>query len=179
MAANTLERTYTIPLRKISQKATRQKRTNRAVKAVRQFLEKHMKSENVKLGIELNELLWKDGSRNPPGKVTVNAIKDAEGNVIANLEGVKMAAPVVAKEEKAPLGAKEEAKAETTDAKAEEKADDVPAEAKEAEKAVEKTAPKADNKVHDNVEAKAEEADKKSKAADKVAQVATEKQQKN
>jgi len=193
MANDTLERTYTIPLRKESQKASRQKRTNRAVKAVRVFLAKHMKSKNVKLGTDLNLLLWKDGSRNPPGKVTVLAVKDAEGNVIANLEGknsrspkqFKKPAPLVAKvkdDEKkegksdAKSEAKPEAKKETIKAKPEEAvAKDVPKEAQVAKEAVEKSAPKADDKVHDNIETKAEENDKKSKAADKVDQVSTKK----
>lgn len=178
MANDTLERTYTIPLRKESQKASRQKRTNRAVKAVRVFLAKHMKSKNVKLGTDLNLLLWKDGSRNPPGKVTVLAVKDAEGNVIANLEGKNSRSPKQFKKP-APLVAKvkdDEKKEGKSDAKSEAK----PEAKKETikakpEEAVEKSAPKADDKVHDNIETKAEENDKKSKAADKVDQVSTKK----
>ncbi len=91
----TLERTYTIPLRKEFQKVPRWRKTKKAVAAVKQFLTKHMKSENVKLSTSLNEKLWNHGIRNPPHKIKVNVTKDSEGKVTAELFGVK------AKKEKA------------------------------------------------------------------------------
>jgi len=71
-----LERTYTIPLRKNFRKAPNYKRTKRSVKTIRDYLQKHMKCENVKLGKYLNLELWKDGRKNPPAKIQVKAIKD-------------------------------------------------------------------------------------------------------
>ncbi|MFW6013603.1 MAG: 50S ribosomal protein L31e [Candidatus Nanoarchaeia archaeon] len=82
-----LERSYTIPLRREFLKAPTHKRTNRAVRAVRQFLQKHMKADNVKLGKSLNLKLWENGMKNPPHKVKINAIKDSEGTVMAELTG--------------------------------------------------------------------------------------------
>lgn len=84
-----LERTYNIPLRKEFQKAPRWKRTKKAVTALRQFLQKHMKSANVKLGKELNYELWKHGIKNPPHHVKVSATKDEQGEVKAELFGTK------------------------------------------------------------------------------------------
>ncbi|MBR9693136.1 hypothetical protein GOV07_04390 [Candidatus Woesearchaeota archaeon] len=83
----TLERIYTIPLRSSFRKAPRYKKTNRAVKAVQIFLKKHMKSEDVRMGQHLNLLLWQNGIKNPPPRVTVKAVKDEEGVVRAELEG--------------------------------------------------------------------------------------------
>ena len=60
-----LERTYNIPLRKEFQKAPKYRRAKKAAIAARSFLEKHMKSENVKLGQELNKALWVRGIRSP------------------------------------------------------------------------------------------------------------------
>ena len=59
-----LERVYNVPLRKEYQKAPNWKRTPKAVKALRQFISKHMKSENIIIGRYANELLWKNGMKN-------------------------------------------------------------------------------------------------------------------
>ena len=83
-----LERSYTIPLRKEIQKAPKYRRAKKAVTAVKEFLKKHMKSEDIKVGPELNMNLWKHGMRNPPHKVTIHAIKE-DGVVRAELEGVE------------------------------------------------------------------------------------------
>ncbi len=90
-----LERAYNVPLRREFQKSPRWKKTKKAVKALREFLQKHMKSDDVKLGKYLNEELWKHGMKNPPHHVKVVAKKDDKGLVIAELEG----APVEVKEE--------------------------------------------------------------------------------
>ena len=85
----TIERTYNVPLRREYLKVANWKRTKKAVSALRQFLAKHMKSEEVKLGKELNEHLWKHGIKNPPHHVKVNVSKDEKGVVKAELFGVK------------------------------------------------------------------------------------------
>ena len=96
-----LERTYNVPLRKEFLKTPNWKRTKKAVKALKEFLVRHMKPldmdiKNVKIGKHLNEHIWKDGIRNPPHHVKVVATKDDKGLVKAELEG----APVdVVKEE--------------------------------------------------------------------------------
>ncbi|MGM5481116.1 MAG: 50S ribosomal protein L31e [Nanobdellota archaeon] len=82
-----LTRTYTIPLRKRFVDVPRYKRAKRAVKTVRAFLERHMKSDDVKIGPKLNEKLWVHGIKNPPARVTVTATKDKDGVVKAELEG--------------------------------------------------------------------------------------------
>jgi len=109
-----LERIYNVPLRKEYQKAPRWKRTEKAVVGLRQFLGKHMKSENVLLSTPLNNHLWKHGIKNPPHHVKVIAIKDKEGVVHAELFGEKKAEPKVAKKV-----VKEETKDATTEPVAE------------------------------------------------------------
>jgi len=87
MAKDQSERTYVIPLRKEFQKAPKYKRAKKAISAVRIFLKRHMKSDNIKLGAHLNEFLWSRGIKNPPHKVQVNVTKDSEGVVKAELIG--------------------------------------------------------------------------------------------
>ncbi len=80
-----LERTYIVPLRKEFMKAPKYKRAKKAVSALKEFLKKHMKSDNVKLGKNLNLEIWKRGIKNPPHHVKINAIKDDDGIVKAEL----------------------------------------------------------------------------------------------
>lgn len=83
-----LERVYNIPLRKEFLKVPKYKRAKKAMKAVKDFLIKHMKSENVKLGNFLNVKIWEHGIKNPPHHVKVKAVKYDDGKVVAELESV-------------------------------------------------------------------------------------------
>jgi len=76
-----LERVYNVPLRREYLKAPNWKRTPKAVKALRQFISKHMKSDDVLIGKYANLHLWKNGMKNPPHHVKVNAVKDDKGKV--------------------------------------------------------------------------------------------------
>ncbi|HLD12619.1 MAG TPA: hypothetical protein VJB87_03400 [Candidatus Nanoarchaeia archaeon] len=67
-----MERVYTITLRKEIAKVPVYKHTMKAVKGVREFLQKHMKNDNVKLGQYLNRHLNSRGRKNPPTRVKVN-----------------------------------------------------------------------------------------------------------
>ena len=90
-----LEREYTIPLRKEFQKAPKYKRAKKTIKALKEFLAKHMKSDNIKLGKYLNLKVWEHGIKNPPHKVKVKVEKYDDGLVKAELVG----APVEEKKE--------------------------------------------------------------------------------
>ncbi len=104
----TIERVYNIPLRKEYMKSPRWKRTKKAVTAAKEFLARHMKSENVKLSKEINEMLWQHGIRNPPHHIKVTVTKDEKGVVKAELFGAKVETP--AKEKKKKSKAVEEKK---------------------------------------------------------------------
>ncbi|MBN2053254.1 60S ribosomal protein L31 [Candidatus Woesearchaeota archaeon] len=144
-AKEKLERSYNVPLRKSFREIVKHKKTPRAVRALKDFLQKHMKCEDVKLGMHLNEYMWKHGIKNPPHHVKVHAVK--EDNVVkAELEGFdfKEAVKAIAKKKEpetmkdklaAKLGVKEEL------VKGEEKE-----EKKEEAKAEEKTEAKPEDK---------------------------------
>lgn len=82
-----LERDYTINLRRDFVKVPRHERSKRAISFIKKFMNKHMKSEDVRLGKHLNEYVWQNGIKNPPGKVSVKAIKYDEGHVTVELNG--------------------------------------------------------------------------------------------
>ncbi len=106
-----LEREYNVPLRKEFLKVQNNRKAKKAINALRQFIQKHMKSEQVKIGDMINKEVWAKGIRNPPHHVKVKASKYEDGTVF--VESIK--APAEKQEEKkAKKGAKEkETKAET------------------------------------------------------------------
>ena len=85
------ERIYTIPLRR-AWIAPRKKRTPRAMRIVRSFVQRHMKVETevkgeeeeegrLVISNEVNEKLWSRGIEKPPRNIRVRAVKDKEGVV--------------------------------------------------------------------------------------------------
>lgn len=127
-----LERSYTVPLRREWLKAPRYKRAKKAVIALKQFLQKHMKTEDVRLGRKLNLELWKQGIRAPPPRVKVNVVKTEEGVAYAELfphkyelnlkepekKGVaKVVEKIIGKKEEKPAAEKVEEKKPTADEK--------------------------------------------------------------
>lgn len=76
-----LEREYVIPLRNKWKRVPRYKRANKAVKAIKEFLAKHMKIRDrdlkkIKIDRYLNEEIWFRGIRKPPSRIKVKAVKE-------------------------------------------------------------------------------------------------------
>ena len=80
------EHVYIIPLRD-ARRMPRWKRSNGAIKDIRKYLAKHMKSEDVKLDKGINEKVWSRGAEKPPSKIRVRAMKMEDGQVQAELAG--------------------------------------------------------------------------------------------
>lgn len=91
------ERIYTIPLRR-AWTAPRNRRTPRAIRLIRSFIQRHMKvglkteggeaweeGGSLIISNEVNELVWRRGIEKPPRKIRVRAVKDKEGNVTVYL----------------------------------------------------------------------------------------------
>lgn len=76
--AENIERKYIIPLRREFMKGKKYKRTSKAVSALRIFVKKHMKVDNVKILKELNEKMHSRGRKNPPHKIEVIVRKVVE-----------------------------------------------------------------------------------------------------
>src|SRR3989344_3275314 len=116
------ERIYTIPLRREFRKAPIYRRTKRALKEVKEFLARHMKAEEVKIGKYLNLELWKHGRKNPPAKIKIKAVKDiikVKDKDVIVVKAELINAPVeIVKEEKTK---KKEGKVQVEEKKLEEK----------------------------------------------------------
>jgi len=99
------EKIFNIPLRDAFERP-RTRRAKVATDIVRNFLVRHMKSENIKIGNSINEKIWKRGIQKPPRKIRIHALKE-ENIVYAELLDVEIKTP--SKEE---LKKKEEKKKE-------------------------------------------------------------------
>ena len=140
-----LERIYTIPLRRETLKVPPFKKANKAVKTIRIFIAKHMKSENVVIGKYLNLMVWKHGAKNPPGKVKVNAVKDDKGKVFVELVDAPKEQPKVEEKKKE---VKKETKAEKPEEKLEKEIEEIKEEKAEEAKKIEKEEIKELQKEH-------------------------------
>ena len=93
-----LTRVYTINLGR-AWLTPQHKRTDRVINMIREFAEKHMKSDEIKLEQELNRQIWSRGKTNPPRNVRVKMVKDEDGVVTVSLYEDS---PEVPAEEKKP-----------------------------------------------------------------------------
>lgn len=123
------ERVYVVPLGDAFVKP-RNKRTPRAVKILRKFTARHMKTdeENVLISNMVNAFLWARGIQKPPRRIKVKMLtKDGKVHVLMMDE----------KLEEKPKETKEEKKEEKKEERKEEKKEAAP-EVEEAEKKEEK-----------------------------------------
>jgi len=79
------ERIYVIPLLKEWSKVPRYKRSKKAIKAIREFLVRHMKIRDrdlnkIRIDKFVNEEVWFRGIKKPPKKIKIKAIK--EGDIV-------------------------------------------------------------------------------------------------
>lgn len=100
--ANKNEREYVIPLRPEWRKVPRYQKTNKAVKAIKEFVVRHMKIRDrdlnkVKVDKFLNEILWSRGIRHPPTKIKVKVKRDGD---IVRVEAVDIPENIKFKKER-------------------------------------------------------------------------------
>ncbi len=102
-----VERVYTVPLRREANKQSRIRRSPRAVNVLREYLEKHTKAE-VRISRAVNEFIWKGGLKKVPGKVRIR-VELKDGIAFARLPEEALKKETESKGEKKALG-KEAAK---------------------------------------------------------------------
>lgn len=160
-----IERIYVIPLRKEINKVPRYKKTSKAIKAIKQFIARHMKIydrdlNKIKIDSYLNEYMWARGIKNPQTKVKVKASKVGE---IVTVELVDY--PDKLKFKKARLEKAEKAAKGITDKKKKEKAQAL----EEAKKAEEQ---KTDGEKKQDIEKKEVEKEKATAGAEAAQKLA-------
>ncbi|MEM3363920.1 MAG: 50S ribosomal protein L31e [Candidatus Micrarchaeia archaeon] len=112
------ERLYTISFSKIYSLGRHRERARKAIKYLRAFSARHMKTteDKVVIGTDVNEYVWRNGIQRPPRKIRVKMMKDKDGTVMVSLEQ-----PAAKAEEKQPQVKKEKAVKQPTKIKAEQK----------------------------------------------------------
>ncbi len=78
------ERMYIIPLAK-ARKGPRNKRANKAIRYLREYMTRHFKPESLVITQEVNERIWQHGIQKPPRKLKVRATKNIDGLVVVYL----------------------------------------------------------------------------------------------
>ena len=142
-----LERVYNIPLRRETLKVPNFKKANKAMKTVKIFISKHMKSDNVVVGKYLNLYIWKHGAKNPPHHAKVNAAKDDKGKVFVELADAPKVQPKV-EEKKVIKKEEKETKVEKPEEKLEKEIEEIKEEKAEEAKKIEQEEIKELKKEH-------------------------------
>ncbi len=75
--SETVERVYVIPLRD-AYRAPRKKRAKVAIRIIREFVKRHLKVEEVKIGNDVNEYVWSRSIEKPPRRVKVKVVKEED-----------------------------------------------------------------------------------------------------
>ncbi|RMG34205.1 MAG: 50S ribosomal protein L31e [Methanobacteriota archaeon] len=92
MSAYTIEfeRNYIVPFYPKLNSIPRNKRAPRAVRLLKEFIKRHMKvdDDQIYIGQEVNEFIWRRGIQKPPRKIPVRLVKYSDGVVEVNLATV-------------------------------------------------------------------------------------------
>ena len=75
------ERVYVVPLWKALRRTRGLHRANKASNFLRKFIIQHMKNPNVKISPSVNKIIWGNGIRNPPKKITVKVVRTSEEEI--------------------------------------------------------------------------------------------------
>ena len=76
------EKFYDLNMRRIWSVPPRWKRTPRAVRFLRNYVSRRMKTDDIAISEETNQILWARGMSKPPRKIRVRVVKDKDGHVI-------------------------------------------------------------------------------------------------
>ncbi len=90
------EKIFTIPLRKAFRGANRKRRAKKAITIIREYLQRHMKTDDIKIGKTINESVWARGITKPPRKVRIHATLD-NNTAYAEMIGTDIKTPSVDK----------------------------------------------------------------------------------
>lgn len=127
-----LERIYTIPLRTV-QTSPRNHRADRAIRFVKRYLERHMKSQEIWIDASVNELLWARGMYTIPSRIRVRARRFDDGVVEVSLPEAEVKesirTQIKERQEKAQEKKEEKKEEETKPSKEEAASEEKPKEA--------------------------------------------------
>lgn len=74
---------YVVNLRE-SLGAPSRKRAPKAIRYLRSFIAKHVKSEDLRIDASLNEKLWEGSIKHPPHKIRIKVAKQEDGSLLVS-----------------------------------------------------------------------------------------------
>lgn len=78
------ERIYIVPLSK-ARRGPRNRWAKKAIRFLREYIERHFKPESLIISQEVNEAIWARGIKKPPRKLKIRATKNIDGLVVVYL----------------------------------------------------------------------------------------------
>ena len=141
MSEDNSTRIYTVNLAK-AWDTPKYRRTDRVINIIKEFTERHMQTNKVKIDQDLNRHIWSRGKTNPPRKIRLRMIKEDDDTVVVSSYI----------EEKSSLSEESVEELEVKEEKVEEKAK---VQAEKVEEKVEEKAKVQAEKVEEKVEEKA------------------------
>ena len=144
MSEDNSTRIYTVNLAK-AWDTPKYRRTDRVINIIREFTQRHMQTNKVKIDQDLNRHIWSRGKTNPPRKIRLRMIKEDDDTVVVSSFI----------EEKSTLSEESVEESEVQAGKVEEKVEEkAKVQAGKVEEKAEVQAGKVEEKVEEKVEKK-------------------------
>ncbi len=83
MSEDNSTRIYTVNLAK-AWDTPKYRRTDRVINIIKEFTERHMQTNKVKIDQDLNRHIWSRGKRNPPRRIRLRMIKEDDDTVVVS-----------------------------------------------------------------------------------------------
>jgi large subunit ribosomal protein L31e len=83
MSEDNSTRIYTVNLAK-AWDTPKYRRTDRVINIIKEFTERHMQTNKVKIDQDLNRHIWSRGKKNPPRKIRLRMIKEDDDTVVVS-----------------------------------------------------------------------------------------------
>src|SRR6185436_17872634 len=83
MSEENTARIYTVNLSK-AWDTPRYRRTDRVINIIKEFTERHMQTDKVKIDQDLNRHIWSRGKKNPPRKIRLRMVKEDDDTVVVS-----------------------------------------------------------------------------------------------
>src|ERR687898_293380 len=83
MSEDNSTRIYTVNLAK-AWDTPKYRRTDRVINIIKEFTQRHMQTNKVKIDQDLNRHIWSRGKKNPPRKIRLRMIKEDDDTVVVS-----------------------------------------------------------------------------------------------
>src|SRR6187200_2155360 len=83
MSEENTARIYTVNLAK-AWDTPKYRRTDRVINIIKEFTQRHMQTDKVKIDQDLNRHIWSRGKKNPPRKIRLRMVKEDDDTVVVS-----------------------------------------------------------------------------------------------